>query len=264
MPNWVRNQIIFKSKEDLNKALKLCGINMTLQEKERKMDFGALLPMPKILEYQFVDSNFTLHTPLLLNPDWSCAIEKFCESGTINKNSDADEIIPTFLEYLKKSNSPCKAESFTDAQQQEIIEAVCKKLCEGHKNWYDWSISNWGCKWNANLITVTDYSIVFETPWTYPEAWLDAFASVDPNLDFYVVWADEDIFGGSVGILQRMEVNELPEDASADIDFDSDLMGSMFGDALWNGWNQMSPRFEEWWTEAFPKDSNFSWQKWKY
>lgn len=37
-------------------------------------------------------------------------------------------------------------------------------------------------------------------------------------------------------------------------------MGSMFSDALWNGWNQMSPKFEEWWTEAFPEDSDFSWQ----
>jgi hypothetical protein len=32
MPNWVRNQIIFKTKEDLNKALELCGIDMSLQE----------------------------------------------------------------------------------------------------------------------------------------------------------------------------------------------------------------------------------------
>lgn len=86
----------------------------------------------------------------------------------------------------------------------------------------------------------------------------------DPSLDFYVAWADEDIFGGFSGILQRLEVNELPEDASANIGFDSDLMGSMFSDALWHGWNQMSPRFEEWWTEAFPKDSDFSWQKWEY
>lgn len=31
MPNWVRNQIIFKTKEDLNKALELCGIDMSLR-----------------------------------------------------------------------------------------------------------------------------------------------------------------------------------------------------------------------------------------
>ena len=98
----------------------------------------------------------------------------------------------------------------------------------------------------------------------YPGVWLDDFAMADPSLDFYVAWADEDIFGGFSGILQRLEVNELPEDASANIGFDSDLMGSMFSDALWHGWNQMSPRFEEWWTEAFPKDSDFSWQKWEY
>ena len=265
MPNWVRNQIIFKTKEDLNKALELCGIDISLPEKEPKMmDFGVLVPMPKILDHQSVYYNSTLHPPLLINPDWNSAVEKFCESGSINKDSDADEVIPAFMEYLKKSDSPCKAESFTAAQQQEIIEAVCKKLCDGHKDWYDWSIAKWGCKWNANLVAVTDYSIVFDTPWNYPGAWLDDFAMADPSLDFYVAWADEDIFGGFSGILQRLEVNELTEDASANIGFDSDLMGSMFSDALWNGWNQMSPRFEEWWTEAFPKDSDFSWQKWEY
>lgn len=48
MPNWVRNQIIFKTKEDLNKALELCGIDISLPEKEPKMmDFGVLVPMPK-------------------------------------------------------------------------------------------------------------------------------------------------------------------------------------------------------------------------
>ncbi len=35
MPNWVRNQIIFKTKEDLNKALELCGIDTNLQKKEK-------------------------------------------------------------------------------------------------------------------------------------------------------------------------------------------------------------------------------------
>lgn len=263
MPNWIRNQIIFKTKEDLNKALKLCGIDMNPQKKKRNMDFGVLVSMPKILDHESAYYNSNL-SPLLLNPDWNNAVEKFCESGSINKDSDADKIVPTFIEYLKKSDSSCKAESFTDAQQQEIIEAVCKKLCEGYKDWYDWSIDNWGCKWNASLVTVTDYSIVFDTPWSFPEPWIRAFASADPNLEFYIAWADEDIFGGFAGILQRMEANELPEDASANIDFDCDSMGSMFSDALWNGWNQMSPRFEEWWVEAFPKDSNFSWQKWEY
>lgn len=70
MPNWVRNQIIFKTKEDLNKALELCGIDMSLPEKEPKMmDFGVLIPMPKILNHQSVYYNSTLHPRLLVNPD---------------------------------------------------------------------------------------------------------------------------------------------------------------------------------------------------
>lgn len=73
MPNWVRNQIIFKTKEDLNKALELCGIDMSLPEKEPKMmDFGVLIPMPKILNHQSVYYSIVCKKAKVFRPWMNC------------------------------------------------------------------------------------------------------------------------------------------------------------------------------------------------
>jgi len=75
----------------------------------------------------------------------------------------------------------------------------------GKDNWYDWSISNWGTKWNSygydGAYTPQDFDgehIEFQTAWSRPENVIAALAAKYPDLSFEHKWADED-FGYNTG-----------------------------------------------------------------
>ena len=64
----------------------------------------------------------------------------------------------------------------------------------GEDNWYDWSIKNWGCKWNASDVMVDEDSqtFAFTTPWSAPIKIIEAFAKIVPDMSFVWTFADED------------------------------------------------------------------------
>ena len=55
----------------------------------------------------------------------------------------------------------------------------------GFADWYDWSIANWGTKWNAyDHQRLTDSAIYFETAWSAPTPVLEAMAAKFPEVDW--------------------------------------------------------------------------------
>lgn len=71
----------------------------------------------------------------------------------------------------------------------------------GANNWYDWSINNWGTKWNAYAQEdwSTD-SFKFDTAWATPALIFEALSTMFPEASFYVEFADEDM-GNNCGTL---------------------------------------------------------------
>ncbi len=68
----------------------------------------------------------------------------------------------------------------------------------GKNNWYDWSLGNWGTKWNAyGYDKSTDYSqnnrLRFQTAWSAPHVILQRLSEMYPEIEFKHRWADEDI-----------------------------------------------------------------------
>ena len=65
--------------------------------------------------------------------------------------------------------------------------------------WYEWSIHNWGTKWNAcGYESGTDFSgdgrsLSFETAWDAPVPVMEELARRFPEVEFTHRWADEDI-----------------------------------------------------------------------
>lgn len=68
----------------------------------------------------------------------------------------------------------------------------------GAPTWYEWSITNWGTKWNAyGYEEGTDYSacdeLTFQTAWSAPHPILRKLSEMFPEIVFKHQWADEDI-----------------------------------------------------------------------
>lgn len=58
--------------------------------------------------------------------------------------------------------------------------------------WYDWSIKNWGTKWNAYEISNIEQGVKFETAWNAPMPIFKALAEKFPDYSFDFKYADED------------------------------------------------------------------------
>lgn len=95
----------------------------------------------------------------------------------------------------------------------------------GTANWYDWSIANWGTKWNSYGYgnpgdRVKDFdgaTLAFDTAWSSPQPVIATLAEKFPALHFSHKWADEN-FGYNVGEKEytdgKESFNNVPEGGS--------------------------------------------------
>lgn len=67
-------------------------------------------------------------------------------------------------------------------------------------NWYDWSVENWGTKWDVNeTFEDEDGYICFDTAWSTPVELVCTLSKRYPNLTFEVQFSDEDL-GHNTGV----------------------------------------------------------------
>ena len=71
----------------------------------------------------------------------------------------------------------------------------------GENNWYDWSCSNWGTKWNASDSEVEGDTIQFSTAWSHPEPVIEKLSKRFPDVEFTVSWEEEQGYGAEYTIL---------------------------------------------------------------
>mgnify|MGYP003147422123 FL=1 len=108
------------------------------------------------------------------------------EDGNVTGEQDEYEL--TFQGSVPRPKSLDITSPARTDEEKRIAEDNLKKY--GHKNWYDWNIDNWGCKWDANCHSVEDDSgygevhIHFETPWCPPLEWLEKVSARYPTLQF--------------------------------------------------------------------------------
>jgi hypothetical protein len=81
-----------------------------------------------------------------------------------------------------------------------------KDIGEG---WYDWSIENWGTKWDVNE-TYEDENgyICFDTAWSTPHGIICQLSILYPELTFEVEYADEDL-GNNCGMYKFQNAVEI-------------------------------------------------------
>ena len=90
-------------------------------------------------------------------PNW-------CDNSVTFVHEDKSKIDKIEQELLKWDNGK------GDCQ---LFNTICPRPADQEERWYDWNISNWGCKWDASIIdwsrdddnTITAY---YDTPWGPP------------------------------------------------------------------------------------------------
>ena len=108
----------------------------------------------------------------------------------------------TFLDFEKIIPfSPCIKESlsidyFPKKQTLEEYEALkkaqenkCLDEC-GFKSWYDWSVANWGTKWNSCDCDFNEYGVSFNTAWSPPIPVIKALAKLTER-DLRLIYIEE-------------------------------------------------------------------------
>ena len=103
------------------------------------------------------------------------------------------------------------------------------------KDWYDWSVENWGTKWDACESTICNndinyFSVSFESAWSPPINWIDNIMQDFPDLCFTLEYEEPGMcFGGRLSAQYEViwdDVNWDLEQASgcceAEVSFDEE------------------------------------------
>jgi len=162
MPNHVTNGVSIKC-DDANKLKELRNKLITKENGESvsKFDFNAVLPRPKELDITSgSETSFGMacydqsHFDQYKQYQWFDKTYPNCKT-------------PEDLLALAKQDSNKETALIEGKQALDNIKRY------GYKDWYDWSIANWGTKWNAydfSIVYEDDHElhVQFDTAWSAP------------------------------------------------------------------------------------------------
>ncbi len=171
MPNHTANRLYIKGS-----AKHLNEITEAIKSKDKAIDFNKIIPIPEVL----------------VKAQSPCRIESAEVVAKLNAEREAEiKADPEKAEWFSGEAAITKEE-----QERRIKEY-------GFDNWYDWSIANWGTKWNAYGIDdgwTKDKKYIclyFETAWSPPMPIISKLSEEYPSCNFSLEYCDEG--GGFVG-----------------------------------------------------------------
>jgi hypothetical protein len=190
MPNHITT--IIKASENVLNAL------LSEEDGTQCVDFSKIIPMPKILkdvqcEFHAVDIVEVLFDGLKI------------KDGGIFEN----------IAYSNKINSlkDGAIKNWDDKRIENLINMIKAKKETGYTSWYEWSIDNWGTKWNAYDFVNHGDHVKFDTAWATPRPVIEKLSKMFPEESIEVKYADEDI-GSNYGhfIIKDGEIIEIEID----------------------------------------------------
>ena len=125
-----------------------------------------------------------------------------------NLEVSGDEI--QLREFVEKSTK--------DKEREFSFEGTLP--CGDRKDWYDWSIKNWGTKWDACASEILHndidfFRVSFESAWSPPIDWIDNIMKDFPDLCFELEYEEPGMMFG--GLLQA-QYETTWEDANWDLE----------------------------------------------
>lgn len=205
MPNWVKNKIIVGNKRTIEELIdKYCVSEHTEEGNRYNFDFNKVIKMPKELEIEFStksDNALSMYMTYI-NPnvdyfgdpkdkisskEWKKLNDMLGKHMVVNKNfSLGEEAINTLNEKYEDELEDLLALGKQEVSNLQKYNAV---------NWYEWSINNWGTKWNSSAFDIGDdgKSLTFETAWDPAIPVFMEITRQNPNYKFVMLYADEEI-----------------------------------------------------------------------
>lgn len=223
MPNWVYNQIELQNKEDTEKVAKY------IRSEDQDFDFNNVIKMPEILTKTSSDSMTIPAMAYCVMGDreienldkWRQQLDLFLDENVpnvaiqfldiekqnitsaslINKiepiitTGDIKELIANHKKLMEMRDDIYRSLSFlnnADEYKTQGITAWKAALTTGFRDWYDWSVNNWGTKWNAvdPEIDIDGCNITWRTAWAPSEAVIKQLAK-DVPVNMYYTWFEE-------------------------------------------------------------------------
>lgn len=217
MPNWVQNEIVLCGEEkDIEKVLEF------VKSEESDFDFNKLVPMPSELNISSSSDNDLAIICFLSNkltkPFYQ--LEKKYLAYVTNMFN------PNWAKTIYDERLPERKEDFD--KLYELGKVCCTNITKyGHIDWYDWCRENWGTKWNACEVYISDNVIAFQTAWSVPDPIFEAFAYLcdKHNVTFKGSYADEDRGHNSGYIDSEYGITEYEDNSHAALSAYIELWG---------------------------------------
>ena len=152
------------------------------------LDFNKVIPMPESLQ---IETSSSMERGLKAYKEFV----DICTFDGANKDMDLLNIPEDKENIFLRMRKDVKREDWELGRQAFRNEAMY-----GAPSWYDWSIKNWGTKWNSYGYDNLDRSDIAENPafsfytaWSAPHPIIEKLAERYPEVSFEHEWADEDI-----------------------------------------------------------------------
>jgi len=146
------------------------------------------------------------------------AVEQAKEFVEKAKRSEDDTHIKTdlsmdnFIPCPKELNETMSGSKGKGTPAQKELENKQASNVEkfGYPTWYEWRLSNWGCKWDVDAVLENndisdDYvyvEYVFDSPWSPPINFLQKVSEIYPNLKFVLKYEEEGM--GFLGVAKAV------------------------------------------------------------
>lgn len=205
MPNHVMNRITLECSDERAKEIMEALMYDPNPDDEEgtgfgTLDFNKLIPMPPSLMIeagssteQGIEIYLTAVNPNA--PDYDLPKMPEDRFEKLVNDLNAERRFSLYKPYLSEEEVQkyTRYSSFgklADTGKQ----AINNMINYGATTWYDWSIKNWGTKWNSyDSWKGDDKGFQFSTAWSAPHPVLDALAKKYPDVRITHEWADEDI-----------------------------------------------------------------------
>ena len=192
MPNWMQCMVRITGPADEIVRFRAAHIRED-EDGNEHLDFNSIIPMPP----QLRDADHGGSDAFI----WALGGDLHPSRGLLRRVGlySADDTpldwpwvrslgIATREEFL------CWAEKNRPDQLDMAQRAMDNESATGYRDWYDWQVDNWGCKWGCHgFMWESDDQTAFsmETPWSAPEPIFQKLVALFPSLTFACRFLEE-------------------------------------------------------------------------